>query len=279
MRKQLYPCIWFDGKALAAAEWYCKVFANSKVNTNNGMVVDFELCGRRIIGLNGGPKFQVNPSISFFIKHADKNRIQAIWDQLSAGGKIRMDLQAYPWSAYYGWVQDIYGVSWQLMLEPAAVGDEIFLPSLLFANNVLGKAEEAVDFYVSIFEGSAKTLTVHYPADNPHAGKLMYGEYTLGTTPFIAMDGPGSHDFVFNEGVSFVVNCDSQAEIDFYWNCLLANGGEESMCGWLKDRYGVSWQIVPSQLPQLMNDPHKREKVIDAFRQMRKFDLNYLLSL
>ncbi|MEN9598049.1 MAG: hypothetical protein RL596_360 [Bacteroidota bacterium] len=279
MSKQLYPCIWFDGKALAAAEWYCNIFANSKVNTNNGMVVDFELCGRRVIGLNGGPNFQVNPSISFFIKHADKNRIQVIWDQLSVGGKILMDLQVYPWSAYYGWVQDIYGVSWQLMLEPAAVGDESFFPSLLFTNNVLGKAEEAVDFYVSIFEGSEKTLTVYYPAGDPHAGKLMYGEYTLGTTPFIAMEGPGSHAFVFNEGVSFVVNCDSQAEIDFYWNRLLANGGEESMCGWLKDQYGVSWQVVPSQLPQLMADPINGQKVIQAFLKMKKFDLDLLMSI
>jgi len=279
MSKQLYPCIWFDGKAQEAAGLYCSLFSNSKINTDNGVVVDFELCGSRFIGLNGGPMFAVNPSISFFIKHADKNRIQGIWDRLVVGGKALMALQEYPWSVYYGWVQDTYGVSWQLMLEPTIKGDEIVTPSFLFTNKMLGKAEEAIKFYASIFEGSAPKMVVHYPETDPHAGKLMYGEYTIGATDIIAMEGPCTHDYIFNEGISIVVNCDNQQEIDFYWNRLLANGGEASMCGWLKDQFGVSWQVVPTQLPQLMSDPHKGKKVIDAFLKMRKFDLDHLLAL
>lgn len=279
MSKQLYPCIWFDGNAQAAANLYTTLFANSKINADNGMVVDFEICGKKVIGLNGGPMFKVNPSISFFIKHADKNRIQTIWDTLAEEGTVLMALNEYPWSAYYGWIQDKYGVSWQLMLEPAIIGDEQFTPSLLFTNDVLGKAEEAVDFYVSIFEGSAKKSVFHYPEGNPLAGKLMYGECIIGSSQFIAMEGPGDHNYIFNEGVSIVVNCDTQNEIDFYWDKLLTNGGKESMCGWLKDQYGVSWQVVPSQLPQLMADPVKGQKVVEAFMKMKKFDLDALLAI
>jgi predicted 3-demethylubiquinone-9 3-methyltransferase (glyoxalase superfamily) len=138
MTNPIYPCLWFDGNAKTAAEFYCSVFKNSKITTFSPMVVMFELNGNKFMGLNGGPKFK------------------------------------------------------------------------------------------------------------------------------------------FNESVSFVVNCDTQEEIDHYWGKLTSGGGEESMCGWLKDKFGLSWQIIPSMLGQLMSDPQKAQRVMQQVLQMRKLDIEKL---
>jgi len=139
MTEPMYPCLWFDGQAKAAAEFYCSVFKNSKIISENPLVVIFELNSQKFMGLNAGPTFK------------------------------------------------------------------------------------------------------------------------------------------FTEAVSFVVNCADQAEIDYYWNTL-TEGGEESMCGWLKDKYGLSWQIVPAILGELMNDPERGPRVMQAFMKMRKFDLEKLMQ-
>lgn len=138
MTKQIYPCLWFDGQARAAAKFYCGIFKDSKILSDNQMVVSFELTGRRFIGLNAGPEYK------------------------------------------------------------------------------------------------------------------------------------------FTEAISFVVECDTQDEIDFYWEKLTADGGSEGSCGWLKDKFGVSWQIVPSVLPQLLSDPNKAQNVIQAYMKMKKFDIKAL---
>jgi predicted 3-demethylubiquinone-9 3-methyltransferase (glyoxalase superfamily) len=138
MTKQIYPCLWFDGQATAAANFYCTIFPNSKITSDSPMVVYFDLNGKQFMGLNGGPKFK------------------------------------------------------------------------------------------------------------------------------------------FNESVSFVITCDTQEEIDHYWYKLIADGGEESKCGWLKDKFGVSWQVIPSVLGELMSDPVKGHRVIQAFLQMTKFDIETL---
>ena len=148
---------------------------------------------------------------------------------------------------------------------------------MLFAGNQFGRAEEAIQFYISVFNNSAADLLVHYPEGNPHAGKLMYSEFNLNKYGIIAMDGPGDHKFTFNEAVSYVVNCETQQEIDLYWN-KLTEGGSESMCGWLKDKFGVSWQIVPTVLGKLMTDPEKAPRVMQAFMKMKKFDIETLMN-
>jgi predicted 3-demethylubiquinone-9 3-methyltransferase (glyoxalase superfamily) len=135
MKNEIFPCLWFDGQAEAAAEFYCSVFKNSKILSSSPMVVTFELNGKKFMGLNGGPEFK------------------------------------------------------------------------------------------------------------------------------------------FNEAVSFVVNCESQDEIDYYWNKFTTSGGEESMCGWLKDKFGVSWQIVPSNIGKLMSDPARAERVGKVLFTMKKLDM------
>lgn len=108
-------------------------------------------------------------------------------------------------------------------------------------------------------------------------GYLQFGHFELNHDLFSAMDGPGNHDFDFNEGLSFVVNCDTQEEIDHYWY-KLTEGGTEGRCGWLKDPFGVSWQIVPSVLSKLTSDPNKAPKAVGAFMKMNKFDIQELID-
>lgn len=127
-----------------------------------------------------------------------------------------------------------------------------------------GRSKEAADFYCTVFPNS-KILS-----SNP-----MVVIFELNGTKFMALNG--GPEYKFSEAVSFVVTCDTQDEIDHYWD-KLTEGGQESKCGWLKDKFGVSWQIVPSILGKLMNDPEKAPKVMYAFMQMKKFDIEKLMS-
>lgn len=272
MTHQIYPCFWFDDNAKEAATFYCSVFEQSSIISENPVVVMFQLGNKKIMALNGGPMFKVNPSISLFVRFSSIDKTKEVWDKLMDSGNVLMPLDKYPWSECYGWVQDKFGLTWQLSVvnegEQAGI-----TPSMLFTAAQFGRAEEAMKFYAAHFDNSVVKESILYPDGDANAGKLMYAAFQLNGYDMIAMDGPGAHNYTFDEGVSFVVTCDTQEEIDYYWNNFTANGGQESMCGWLKDRFGVSWQIVPSVLGKLMNDPGKAQKVMQAFLQMKKFDI------
>ena len=275
MDHPVYPCLWFDGKAREAAELYCSVFENSRITSESSLVVTFELNGRKFMGLNGGPIFTINPSISLYVNCGTEADTDRAWNILIEGGKPLMPLGSYPWSKRYGWLQDKFGLSWQLTANEST--DRSVIPSLLFTGARFGRAEEAIDFYCSVFEPSSSEMLTHYPAESEFAGKVLFSQFRLDTARFIAMDGPGTHEFSFNEAVSLVVDCDTQEEIDYYWEKLTA-GGEESMCGWLADKFGVSWQIVPAVIAELMSDPEKAARVTKAFMNMRKLDISTLLK-
>ena len=278
MTSQIYPCLWFDGQAQEAAGFYCGIFKNSKITVDTPMVVNFELAGKKFMGLNGGPMFRFNPAISFFVKCSSIEETNMVWNKLIDGGNALMPIGKYPWSEQYGWVQDKFGLTWQVMAHYAAGTEQTITPSMLFTNAQFGRAEEAITFYSSVFENSSTARMERYPAeDAANAGKLMYSEFSLGNYDLIAMDGPGGHDYIFNEAISFVVNCGNQEEIDHYWN-KLTEGGSESMCGWLKDKFAVSWQIVPAVLGKLMTDPDRSGRVMQAFMQMKKFDIEKLMN-
>jgi predicted 3-demethylubiquinone-9 3-methyltransferase (glyoxalase superfamily) len=272
MNNKIYPCLWFDGQAKAAAEFYCSVFDNSKITTDSPMVVAFEICGKKFMGLNGGPMFKINPSISFFVKCKNIEQTNDTWNKLSEGGTALMPMDKYPWSERYGWIKDKYGVTWQVMVNTNSNALQSITPSMLFTNDVLGRAGEAIRFYTGLFPGSAAGMMVHYPEADANAGKLMYAEYNISGYDMVSMDGPGGHDYIFNEGVSLVVDCKDQEEVDYYWDNLTANGGKESMCAWLKDKFGVSWQIVPKALVELMNDKDKERagRAMQAMMKMKK---------
>lgn len=278
MNNNIHPCLWFDGNAKTAADFYCSIFPNSKITIDTPMVVNFELHNNKFMGLNGGPMFKINPSISFFVKCTSIDQTDAIWNKLINDGKALMAIDKYPWSERYGWVQDKFGLTWQVMMNTVPDATFNITPSMLFTGNQFGKAEAAIKFYNSVFDNSATGVLSHYPDGDGNAGKVMYSEFQLNQYPLIAMDGPGTHEFTFNEALSFVVDCDNQDEIDYYWNKLTADGGQESQCGWLKDKFGVSWQIVPTILSKLMSDAEKAPRVMQAFMKMKKFDIETLLK-
>lgn len=279
MNAPIYPCLWFDGNAREAADKYCSLFENSKIIDDNGLVVIFEIEGKKVMGLNGGPMFKINPSISLYVSCDSDSEIEKLWTGLSEGGFAMLPLDAYPWSPRYGWLVDKYGMTWQLTLGDLPVGRHKIIPSFLFVGHRFGDAQKAISLYTGLFPGSkVEHLDIPGPEEPSMAGTLRFGQFTLGNEVFAAMDGPGEHEFTFNEGVSLVVECRDQDEIDTYWNTLITNGGEESQCGWLKDRFGVSWQIVPSQLSAWLADPVKGQQVMQKLLKMRKLVICELIT-
>jgi predicted 3-demethylubiquinone-9 3-methyltransferase (glyoxalase superfamily) len=278
MKHTLFPCIWYNGNALEAANLYCAAFANSAITDDNGMVVSFTLNGEKFMGLNGGAVFSPNATISFMVVCETENEVDIAWQKLTEEGKIFMPLNKYPWSEKYGWVQDKYGVSWQLMLGKLEQYANKFSPALMLTGANAGKAEEAMQFYVSLFDNSlVKDISRYEKRESDVEGYVKHGRFALNNKSFIAMDSSAAHGVTFTEGVSFVITCDTQIEIDYYWQKLTADGGQESMCGWCKDKYGVSWQVVPAILGELMNNPATRDITVQAFMQMKKFEIDKLL--
>ncbi len=276
MNNDIFPCLWYDGDAKQSAEFYCKVFGG-EVTADTPVVMNIDLFGQRVMLLNGGPHFKKNPSISFMVICDSEDEVQKYWDQLLEGGMALMELGSYSWSKKYGWVQDKYGVTWQLFLGEKGQEQKL-VPTLMFIHENNGKAKEAMALYTQIFPNSNIGNIMEYgveseghpiaePAENVKHANFVIDGYTL-----FCMDNSYDHQFDFNEGISMVVMTDDQQQTDTYWNALTANGGRESMCGWLKDKYGVSWQIVPKKLIQLMNDhdQEKAYKVVQAMMKMQK---------
>ena len=278
MNNTIYPCFWFDGNAREAASFYCSLFKDSEITTDTGLVVNFNLLGKRLMGLNGGPTFTINPSLSLFVLCQSTDETNEVWNKLIEGGKALIPIGVYPWSQRYGWVQDRFGLTWQVAVVYKEGDPRKITPSMLFTKDKFGKAEEALHFYTGIFSNSSVSMLAHYPEGDANAGKVMYAECVLNGFDLIAMDGPGVHDYTFNEGASIVVECETQEEIDYHWDRLTAGGGQESQCGWLKDRFGVSWQVVPAMLGRLMSDPERSPRVMQAFMKMKKFNIEALVN-
>lgn len=268
----IYPCLWFDNNAQEAAEYYCGLFSQAKILSSTPMVTSFEINGARMIGLNGGPEFKVNPAISFFVYCGSDAEITRLYNEISREGGVLMPLDKYDWSAKYAWVSDKFGVNWQLDIDPINSSQGV-VPNLLFANHKMAWAKKAIDRYCEIFPESKILMEVPFSSDDEiPAGALMFAQIKLSGFIMNAMSSTIPHDFDFTPATSFVVECDNQAEIDYYWEKLGA-GGHYDRCGWLQDEFGVSWQVVPNVLPRLMSDPEKGMRVVQAMMQMQKFDI------
>jgi len=289
--QKIIPHLWFDKEAKEAAEFYVSAFKNSRITSLSVLkgtpsgdcdVVEFDLAGYSFMAISAGPYFTINPSISFMVnfdpaRGESKEELDALWAKLSEGGKALMPLGEYPFSKWYGWIEDRYGVSWQLILtDPEGEPRPFIMPSMLFTKESYGKAEEATDYYLSVFKDGRRGAIARYPAgmEPEQEGTIMFTDFTLANQWFIAMDSAQQHEFVFNEGVSLLINCETQEEIDYYWEKLSAVP-EAEQCGWLKDRFGVSWQVAPARLQSMMRDgtPEQVARVTKAFLAMKKFNL------
>lgn len=288
----IIPCLWFNDTAEQAATFYESVFDDAKINritkyTDAGkaqhghnagdvMTVEFTVEGMHFTGLNGGPQFQLNPSISFFVQCEAAEKVDKLFTALSEGGEVLMPLGSYPFAKRYGWVSDKFGVSWQIILVDGGAITQTIIPSLMFTKEHAGQAEAAMSFYTSVFPQSDMKVMMRYNADQApdKEGTVSYAEFTILGQRFGAMDSAQRHEFTFNEAVSLQVMCKDQQEIDTYWNKLSAVPEAEA-CGWLKDKYGVSWQIVPTIMDDMLKNgtPEQIERVVAAFMPMKKFDI------
>jgi len=269
MTQELSTCLWFDNKAKEAFQFYKDVFGDVELLSENPMAVVYKIYGRKFMNFNGGPEYSINPSISFFISAANQEEIEVFWNKLSNCGNIMMPLNKYPWSEQYGWCADQYGVNWQLMLGHQSSCK--IMPHMMFVGQNAGKTEEAINFYANIFDKNKIVAISRYEEGEPdQTGFIKYSQFELQGLPFGAMDSSANHQFNFNEAVSFVITVDTQDEIDHYWNKLL-EGGKAGKCGWIKDKYGISWQVVPSILGKMMTNPETAPKATYAFLQMSKF--------
>jgi predicted 3-demethylubiquinone-9 3-methyltransferase (glyoxalase superfamily) len=274
----IYPCLWFNNNAREAAEFYSSVFPESKIFGENPFVTILHNAGQKFMCLNGGTQFDFNASISFFVLYETEVELEKAWNILASGGSVMMPLDKYEWSPKYGWLQDRFGVNWQLYVGKMEDVGQKFTPSLMFCGEQNGNAEQAIHFYTSVFEESGINGILKYAhGENEVEGNVKHAQFNLGKYVFMAMDSSLPHQSSFNESISFVVECETQDEIDYFWN-LLTEGGSEGQCGWLKDKFGISWQIVPAILGTLMNDPSKSDRVVNAFMKMKKFDIEKLVN-
>lgn len=281
--QKLMTHLWFDTQARQAAEWYVSLFNNSRIHqsivfedtpSGDAELVTFSIEGQEIQAINGGPLFKFNPSFSFMVACDTEEELRQLHTALTEDGMELMPLDGYAFSPLYSWVQDRYGLSWQLMLTDELAIQKI-TPSLLFSQQQCGKASEAARFYIERFE-HASILHEHFfkddevPNDN---AKTSYIRYQLESLQFVASDNGTDAKLSFNESVSFIINCHDQQEIDYFWDKLSAVP-EAEQCGWVKDQYGISWQIVPDAMEELFNAaPDEKARMTQALLQMKKIDI------
>ena len=287
--QKIVPHLWYDKEAKEAALFYISIFEQSKLvytkviknppPFGDAEIVSFELAGQQFIAISAGPYFKLNPTISLMVACSTSEEVDKIWGKLSEGGTELMALGEYPFSKRYGWVQDRYGLSWQLMLVEGGQEVQKITPSLLFSDGVCGKAEEAIKYYAEVFENSEIGKISRYgegEAASPKA-KVNYAAFKLDGSAFSAMDNGYDVDYTFNEAFSLIINCKDQKEIDYFWEKLSAVSEAES-CGWCKDQFGVSWQVLPSNWEEILfvGSEEQVQRGNKAILEMKKIDLEVL---
>lgn len=285
--QKIIPHLWFDKEALEAAAFYVSLFENSRISnttkitdtpSGDSEIVDFKLANLKFSAICAGPYFKFNPSVSLMVACENKEEVNRLYRSLSFGTDL-MPLSEYPFSKYYAWVEDKYGLSWQLMLVDNIAQHQKIVPVLLFAGDVCGRGEEAIDYYTSVFKLSKKGFMNYYAEGdaNDKRARINYGEVDLYGSKFIVMDHGYGGDFTFNEAFSFIVECKDQEEIDYFWN-KLSFVPEAEQCGWVKDQFGLSWQIVPFNMNEVLMKGTEEEikRATEAFLKMKKFDLKAL---
>lgn len=281
--QKIVPHLWFDREAMEAAECYASAFGDSRIvstirlpgtPSGDAEVVEFEIMGYRLMAISAGPLFRINPSISFHARCATPAEVDRLWEKLSPGGLALMELGEYPFSRRYGWMQDRFGVSWQI-IHPERPFRQRIMPALMFTGAVCGRAEEAIHFYASVFRRASSQIMDRYgEGEEPDCpGTVRYAEFVLDGQEFAAMDSGWPHAFGFNEAVSLVVRCEDQEEIDALWRNLSAVP-EAEQCGWIKDKFGVSWQILPANMGELL--ARNPEKTVPVMLKMQRIVIDDL---
>ena len=286
MMQKITPFLWFDNNAEEAMNFYVSIFGNAKVlhddrvpggPADGAMLSTFQLEGLEFYAFNGGPYFKHSQGISFTVSCDTRQEIDHLWEKLTEGGVIMMPLDAYFFSERYGWVQDRFGISWQLDL---AHRDQKIAPSFLFVGSQHGHAEEAMKLYCSLFEDSGIGDMARYEeGSHGEPGTVMHAAFKLAGQEFMAMDSNGPHEFEFTSAISFLVSCEDQAEVDRLW-AGFTREGQEQQCGWVLDKFGIAWQIIPAVHMEIMRGPDRdrAKRATAAMLKMKKFDIAALLE-
>jgi len=290
--QKIIPFIWFETQALEAAQWYLKIFPESKIISNvklpetpsgEANALTLNLWGLEIQFLSAGKFFERNPSFSYIVACSTIEEVDNFWNRLSIGAEVLMPLGEYPFSKRYGWLKDQFGVSWQIMFDTRKI--QKITPSLMFTQEYAGKAEAAMNYYCEMFKAYGKKAGIleghfaRWGANQPpeKEGTISYARFHLDGNELVVMDSANKHDFKFNEMQTLVVSCEDQKEIDYFWK-KISFVPEAEQCGWAKDQFGVSWQVVPRVMEEMMvkSTPEQMKRVVKAFLPMKKFDLKKL---
>ncbi len=312
--QKIVPCIWGSTDPQAMFDYYNSVFDDvhlistsfypteglldfQKDMAGKVLTITFSVLGTTVLIVNGGPVFCPNPSVSFMVRFAKDGsfspslaEMDSVWAALSSEGSVLMPLDEYPFSSRYGWIQDKYGVSWQLIAndEPESsqsvdhpsgaqpsVERPVVMPVLMFSGLAANHAEEAMNYYGQVFPNTQVGEVSRYPSPEGTAttDSIAYADCAFDGQWLAFMDS-GTTDFTFSEGLSLIIDCKDQAEIDHYWQ-QLSHVPEAEQCGWCKDQFGVSWQVTPLNMDDLIATP----RAYAAMMEMKKIDLGLLEQL
>ncbi len=282
-KNKMACCLWIDGAPQETADFYLDIFDKSEQKRSLRFVedihgrpgeiatIELNLAGSEFILLNGGPEFTPTPAISYVINCEDNTQLENVWQRLSADGTVLMEFQEYPEIGLFGWVEDRYGFSWQVKIGEGA---QSITPCIMFANERYEKAQEAVTEWLTIFGGGTDFRLLNDDQTTQLTGFHLYDQ------SFLTMDSPEEHKFGFSMANSFYIYCEDQDEIDRLWESV-TNEGTEYPCGWMMDKFGISWQTVPRDLSDLLDDHHfeKAYQTTLALYKMKKIDIEKLRSV
>lgn len=290
--QKITPCVWFTAQADEAAKLYTSTFKNSKIlkttyysaasskvsgiPEGTVLTVDFEIAGFRSQALHGGPYFKHTPAVSLFVTCGSAEEVDSLYKKLSPGGESQMELGEYPFSKRYAFFSDKFGVHWQLFLEDGA--STKVAPCILFGGDKQGLGAKALPFYSKLFKNSKSLVDVRYGKNQGGPeGSIMHARVSLDGSEIIIMDAGQNAPLPLTGAISLSVLCKDQKEVDEFWNAF-AQSGKEIQCGWIEDQFGVSWQIVPDGIDDLLysSDKEAAERATEAMLRMKKLNIGEL---
>ncbi|HEL1740826.1 TPA: VOC family protein [Streptococcus suis] len=286
----IIPHLWYDTEAKEAVAFYVELFGGkidwtytiTDTPSGDSDLIQFQLGDMTLAAISAGPYFKLNESMSLMVNVASKDEVTRLYQALSEGGRILMPLGEYPFSPYYVWLEDRFGLSWQLSFAPDLDKPYQFDICLLFSQEQVGLAQPMLDYYKDkLPQASVGQLSYYGEGEAAvEAAKLNYAELLVAGQKMIVMDHGYGGEASFNEAFSLMVYVDSQDELNFYYD-LLSAVPEAEMCGWVKDQFGISWQIVPRILMEAYDtaSPEKVKAVNAAVMTMKRLDIAAIQAL
>lgn len=279
----IIPHLWYDTEAKEAVAFYVDLFGGkldwtytiTDTPSGDSDLIQFQLGDMTLAAISAGPYFKLNESMSLMVNVASKDEVTRLYQALSEGGRVLMPLGEYPFSPYYVWLEDRFGLSWQLSYAPDLDNSYQFDICLLFSQDQVGLAQPMLDYYKDkLPQASVGQLSYYGEGEAAvEAAKLNYAELLVAGQKMIVMDHGYGGEASFNEAFSLMVYVDSQDELNFYYD-LLSAVPEAEMCGWVKDQFGISWQIVPRILMEAYDtaSPEQIKAVNAAVMTMKRLD-------